>query len=125
MEEFQRRLRAVADAMKPYGIVYSDAKLANVILVDDGIILVDLEYAREPDDDLARRINISITSFQSEYNLYLRILVPRPHSLGRCWPPFKHYHHVMNMAPTGPQRRARTTHPTPQRERGNNNATDA
>ncbi|OAA63631.1 Protein kinase-like domain protein [Niveomyces insectorum RCEF 264] len=71
IEELQQRLRVVAVAMEPYRIVYGDPKLGNLILVEDRVMLVDLEYAWEPDGDLTRYINVLIGSFSFEYNRYL------------------------------------------------------
>lgn len=70
VEKFQRRLRVVADAMQPYGVVYDDLKLGNVILVEDRMVLIDLEQAWRPDDAVQWSKKL-VNDFAFEYNRYL------------------------------------------------------
>lgn len=72
VEEFRSKIKVAADAMKPYGVVYGDAKLDNVLIVGDRVMFVDLEWASKPEDKLASRVDLVPASFATKYNQYLR-----------------------------------------------------
>ena len=50
-EEFRRRLEVAYDALRSFGVMVEDFKLANNLLLADKVVLVDLESIWEPDKD--------------------------------------------------------------------------
>jgi len=48
VEEVRRKIEDAFLPLKHYGVVLDDIKLDNFILIDDGIVIIDLEQAYEP-----------------------------------------------------------------------------
>ena len=74
-EEFKRRVEAIYQKLGVFNFSYDDANLGNVLLTEDGAMLVDLELAWEPEPgDLAFMAECSIQQFMRQYGYYLNSL---------------------------------------------------
>ena len=51
LDEFRRRLEVLLEALRSFGVMVDDVKLANNLLLDDKVVFVDLESFWEPDKD--------------------------------------------------------------------------
>ena len=72
-DEFRRRLEVAFEALRPFGLMTDDCKLANNPLLDDKVFFVDLEHVWEPDkDDWEIFHNSRITGLVRQYNDFIR-----------------------------------------------------
>ncbi|ERT03371.1 hypothetical protein HMPREF1624_01685 [Sporothrix schenckii ATCC 58251] len=73
VEEFTACIEAPIRALQQHGLIYSDNKLSNIMLVDGRIMLVDLEWveALEPEELDAYCSKVTIRSFIRRYREYL------------------------------------------------------
>lgn len=58
-DEFQRRVEAAFAELCPMGLAHSDLKLDNCLLVEDGLVILDLESVTEENPDNVEFINQS------------------------------------------------------------------
>ncbi|EPE06654.1 hypothetical protein F503_03081 [Ophiostoma piceae UAMH 11346] len=74
VDDLIERIRVVAEDMATSGIVYSDEKLDNIILTDDGrIVFIDLEMAEE-EPDPAECVYYLLKRFEYLYTQFLKVV---------------------------------------------------
>ncbi|OAA66819.1 Protein kinase-like domain protein [Niveomyces insectorum RCEF 264] len=73
VEAFRRRVEAVAAELQTFGVVYDDLKLDNLLLVDDRLVVLDLEWVFEPEPEfLGQHAQSFVVDFVTVYKRYLK-----------------------------------------------------
>ncbi|OAA63278.1 Protein kinase-like domain protein [Niveomyces insectorum RCEF 264] len=74
VEEFQQKMETAHAHLEAGYMVYSDLKLDNVILAEDGrFVLIDLEFVVEPEDRPELRYRNAVLGFVDRYKHFLKI----------------------------------------------------
>lgn len=73
-EVSRQRIEAGLKEPAAYGVSFDDTKLSNIMLVDNGIVFVDLESVLEPKDEQELEYMLMIYSlqFMDNYSDYMR-----------------------------------------------------
>lgn len=73
LEAFQQKVEITLAKFEAANMVYADAKLDNVILADNGeLVIIDLEFVIEPEDRPELRFRDAVISFVDRYRQFLK-----------------------------------------------------